>query len=169
MAEGYLIGINGLFLDHPRTGTGVYTREVLARLVRISEPTSSQDATPSLKAGADALARPSGRVVGRTVTIDWDGYDVADPTRDVARFIVALKRLALSRLGSVRALDAVADAFAQTYAAVGRPEVAARLPCYEAAICLQIAANMARRQRPHWCMKVETMLDEGLRLLEEQE
>jgi hypothetical protein len=126
-------------------------------------------ATPALKDRADALARPSGRVAGRTVTIDWDGYDVADPTRDVARFIVALKRLALSRLGSVRALDAVADAFAQTYAAVGRPEVAARLPCYEAAICLQIAANMARRQRPHWCMKVETMLDEGLRLLEEQE
>jgi glycosyltransferase involved in cell wall biosynthesis len=45
MAEGYLIGINGLFLDHPRTGTGVYTREVLTRLVRISEPTSSQDGT----------------------------------------------------------------------------------------------------------------------------
>ena len=44
-AEGYLIGINGLFLDHPCTGTGVYTREVLTRLVRISEPTSSQDGT----------------------------------------------------------------------------------------------------------------------------
>ncbi len=28
------IGINGLFLDHPHTGTGVYTREVLARLAR---------------------------------------------------------------------------------------------------------------------------------------
>src|SRR5438067_6435158 len=43
MADSYLIGLNGLFLDHPRTGTGVYTREVLTRLVRISEPTSSQD------------------------------------------------------------------------------------------------------------------------------
>jgi glycosyltransferase involved in cell wall biosynthesis len=28
------IGINGLFLDHSRTGTGVYTREVLSRLTR---------------------------------------------------------------------------------------------------------------------------------------
>src|SRR5918911_1362477 len=45
MADSYLIGINGLFLDHPCTGTGVYTREVLTRLVRISEPTSSQDGT----------------------------------------------------------------------------------------------------------------------------
>ena len=103
---------------------------------------------------------------GRTVTIDWDGYDVADPARDVARFIVALKRLALGRLGSIRALDAVADVFVQTYVGLGRPDVAARLPCYEAAICLQIASNMARRGQPHWQMKVQTMLDEGLRTLE---
>ena len=27
------IAVNGLFLDHPQTGTGVYTREVLARLL----------------------------------------------------------------------------------------------------------------------------------------
>ena len=104
---------------------------------------------------------------GRTVTIDWDGYDVADPARDVARFIVALKRLALGRLGSIRALDAVADVFVQTYLGLGRPDVAARLPCYEAAICLQIASNMARRGRPHWQMKVLTMLDEGLRTLKQ--
>ncbi|HKO24595.1 MAG TPA: phosphotransferase [Chloroflexota bacterium] len=104
---------------------------------------------------------------GRTVTIDWDGYDVADPARDVARFIVALKRLALGRLGSIRALDAVADVFVQTYVGLGRPDVAARLPCYEAAICLQIASNMARRGQPHWQMKVQTMLDEGLRTLEQ--
>jgi Phosphotransferase enzyme family len=106
---------------------------------------------------------------GRTVTIDWDGYDVADPARDVARFIVALKRLALSCLGSVQALDAVADVFVQTYVSLGRPDVVARLRCYEAAFCLQIASNMAHRGRPHWQMKVHTMLDEGLRLVEEQE
>lgn len=28
-----LVAINGLFLDHPNTGTGVYTREVLSRLL----------------------------------------------------------------------------------------------------------------------------------------
>jgi Phosphotransferase enzyme family len=103
---------------------------------------------------------------GRTVAIDWDGYDVADPARDVAHFLVALKRLALGRLGSIRALDAVANVFVQTYVGLGRPDVAARLPCYEAAICLQIASNMACRGRPHWQMKVQTMLDEGLRTLE---
>ena len=104
---------------------------------------------------------------GRTVTIDWDGYDVADPARDVAHFITALKRLALGRLGSIRALDAVADVFVQTYVGLGHPDVAARIPCYEAAFCLQIASNMARRGQPHWQMKVQTMLDEGLRTLEQ--
>jgi aminoglycoside phosphotransferase (APT) family kinase protein len=104
---------------------------------------------------------------GRTVTIDWDGYDVADPARDVARFITTLKRLALGRLGSIRALDTVADVFVQTYVGLGRPDVAARLPCYEAAICLQIASNMARRGHAHWPLKVQTMLDEGLRTLEQ--
>ena len=103
---------------------------------------------------------------GRTVTIDWDGYDVADPARDVAHFLVALKRLALGRLGSIRALDAVADNFVQTYIGLGQEDVAARLPCYEAAIWLQSAATMAHRGHPHWQMTVQTMLDEGLRTLE---
>jgi hypothetical protein len=131
---------------------------------------------------------PSHVILGadRTVVIDWDGYSVADPARDVARFLVALKRLALGHLGSIRALDAVADVFAQAYIGLayagpkgpdrhaGPPfragsDVAARLPYYEAAICLQFASNMARRGRPDWQMKVETMLDEGLRLLQEQD
>src|SRR5437870_3091398 len=43
MADSYLIGINGLFLDHPRTGTGVYTREVLARLAQTSPATPPRD------------------------------------------------------------------------------------------------------------------------------
>jgi hypothetical protein len=106
---------------------------------------------------------------GRTVAIDWDGYDVADPARDVAHFLVALKRLALSRLGSIRALDAVADVFVQTYVGLGQPHVAARLPCYEAASCLQIASDTACRAQMHWQMKVQTMLDEGLHTLEHGE
>ena len=38
----------------------------------------------------------------RTVALDWDGFDIADPGRDVARFLIALRRLALGRLGSIR-------------------------------------------------------------------
>jgi Phosphotransferase enzyme family len=104
----------------------------------------------------------------RTVTIDWDGYDVADPARDVARFVVALERLALGRLGSIRALDTVAAVFEETYVAVGRPEVVAGLPFYKAATCLQLAAYGVHHKVSHWREKVATMLDEGLRILEQE-
>jgi aminoglycoside phosphotransferase (APT) family kinase protein len=105
---------------------------------------------------------------GRTVVFDWDGYDVADPTRDVARFIVGLQRLALGRLGSIRALDAAAEVFEQTYSTVGRPEVVVRLPVYKAATCLQLAVYTVHHQVPQWRHKVEAMLGEGLRILEQQ-
>jgi hypothetical protein len=105
----------------------------------------------------------------RTVTIDWDGYDVADPARDAARFIIALERLALGRLGSIRALDAAADVFEETYVASVRPDVVAGLPFYKAAACLQLAAYGVYHKVPHWPEKVAAMLDEGLRILEQHE
>jgi aminoglycoside phosphotransferase (APT) family kinase protein len=105
---------------------------------------------------------------GRTVVVDWDGYDVADPTRDVARFIVGLQRLALGRLGSIRALDAAAEVFEQTYSTVGRPDVVGRLPYYKAATCLQLAVYNVHHQGPQWRHKVAAMLGEGLRILEQQ-
>jgi len=97
---------------------------------------------------------------GRTVTFDWDGYDVADPARDVARFLYALRRWALEQLGSVRALDGAADVFLKTYRAVGSPEVETNLLFYKVATCLKLARTVAHRQD-----KSEVMLDEGLGLL----
>ena len=82
------------------------------------------------------------------------GYDVADPARDAARFIMALEHLALGRLGSIRALDAVADVFEETYAAVGRPGVVAGLPFYKAATCLQLAAYGVHHKVSHEREKV---------------
>jgi hypothetical protein len=104
----------------------------------------------------------------RTVTVDWDGYDVAAPARDAARFIIALERLALGRLGSIRALDAVADVFEETYIASVRPDVVAGLPFYKAAACLQLAGYGVYHKVPHWREKVAAMLDEGLRILEQE-
>src|SRR5438309_3009528 len=37
---------------------------------------------------------------GRTVTVDWDTYRVADPSYDVARMLVGLRRLGLKHFGS---------------------------------------------------------------------
>jgi aminoglycoside phosphotransferase (APT) family kinase protein len=93
----------------------------------------------------------------RTSTFDWDNYCVADPTWDVARFIVNLQKLALKSLDSLKALDAVGEAFYKTYTATSRFEVAKHLPFYKAAHCLKRARH-----------RLEPMLDEGLRILAEE-
>jgi aminoglycoside phosphotransferase (APT) family kinase protein len=105
----------------------------------------------------------------RTVVIDWDGYDVADPARDVARFLAALRRPALGRLGSIRALDGTAEVFLNTYLAAGPPEVKNNLNFFEAATCLNLARHTLGRHgadRPEKHDKAEAMLDEGLQILE---
>src|SRR5437899_1290380 len=43
-------------------------------------------------------------VEGRTVTIDWDSYRVAEPSHDVARMLIYLKRMGF-KFGSIHALD----------------------------------------------------------------
>jgi aminoglycoside phosphotransferase (APT) family kinase protein len=103
---------------------------------------------------------------GRTVTFDWDGYDVADPARDAARFRVALRRLGLGRLGSIRALDRPAAEFLAAYAAERGPHATANLRFFEAALCLQIAKYNIAHPVTNWRGKLEAMLDEGLRVLE---
>ncbi len=100
---------------------------------------------------------------GRTVVFDWDGYDVADPARDVGRFLATLRRLALGQLGSIRALDGAAEVFLQTYLAEGQPEAENNLHFYEAAACLKLAKSVN-----HWEERTEAMVDEGLRVLEQK-
>ncbi len=81
-------------------------------------------------------------------------------------FIVSTQRLALGNLSSIRALDGLADAFLQTYTAERGPGVLSRLCFYRAAMCLKVAYYCAfNRQDPRWLKNVETMLDEGVRVL----
>jgi Phosphotransferase enzyme family len=103
---------------------------------------------------------------GRTITFDWDSADVADPCRDVARFVVALQRLGLKYLGSIRALDAPADVFLKTYNALSPFEVEPNLRFYRALTCLRLAKYEANR--PVCTLREETreLLGEGLRALE---
>jgi len=107
---------------------------------------------------------------GRTVVFDWDGYDVADPARDVARFLAALRREALGR-GSIRALDGVAEVFIRTYFAVGQPIAERNLRFFEAATCLNLAKHSLCRPIPDWQVKQEkadAMLEESLRVFERE-
>jgi aminoglycoside phosphotransferase (APT) family kinase protein len=108
---------------------------------------------------------------GRTVVFDWDWYDVADPARDVGRFLYALRRWALDQLGSIRALDAAAEVFLRTYLAVGSPDVEKNLHFFEASTCLNLAMRHLFDPGPSWeekQAKAEAMLDEGVRVLERE-
>ena len=102
---------------------------------------------------------------GRTAAFDWDGYDLADPARDVGRFVVALQRLALGRLRSIRALDREGEIFEKTYLASAGPGVRKRLPLHKAAACLQLAKYHLDHRVHRWEQKLEAMLQEGFRCL----
>src|SRR2546422_2909455 len=105
-------------------------------------------------------------VEDRTITFDWDSYDVADPCRDVARFIVGLQRVAFKYLGSIRALDAVAEVFLRTYQALSPFEVATNLSWYRALTCLRLSKYEANRPVCTFREGIEALLGEGLRVLD---
>ena len=105
----------------------------------------------------------------RTVVFDWDGFDVADPARDVGRFLAALRHSAFGWLGSTRALDHAAEAFLRVYLPAVRPEVRLNLRFYEAAGCLKLAKWRPDHSVSRWYEKTAVMLDEGLRALERPE
>ena len=102
----------------------------------------------------------------RTVVFDLDTHDAADPARDLARFLVALRRLALE-VGSIRSLDTAAEAFRRTYLAVGRSDAERNLPFFEAAAYLKRAKRILEQRVRNWQEKTDVMLDEGLRALEQ--
>src|SRR5947208_2048386 len=99
----------------------------------------------------------------RTATIDLDDYDVGDPGRDVAWFIVSLQRLALKHLGSLHALDEAGERFREAYIASGRTEAMTNFAFYKALECLHGAKRDAVSQAPRAREWAEVMLDEELR------
>jgi aminoglycoside phosphotransferase (APT) family kinase protein len=103
---------------------------------------------------------------GRTVAVDWDKHRPADPSHDVATFMVGLQRLALRCRGSMRALDGPAGVFLRTYVAEGRPEVAKHLAFHRAAVCLEHAKHDVHKQTAGWPERATAALDEGLHALE---
>jgi aminoglycoside phosphotransferase (APT) family kinase protein len=103
-------------------------------------------------------------VPGRTVTFDLDTYDVADPARDVARFLSALRNLALVRFGSIRMLDGAVESFLDAYLTVGSPDAKRNLCFFMAASCLKRAMRSLGRSIPHGQENAEAMLEEGLRV-----
>ena len=101
----------------------------------------------------------------RTTVFDWDSADVADPCRDVARFVVALQRLAFKYMGSIRALDGIAEIFLKTYQTLSPFDVRANLPWYRALTCLRLSKYEANRPVCTFRDGIQALLSEGLRVL----
>ena len=102
----------------------------------------------------------------RTATIDLDDYDVGDPGRDVAWFLVSLRRLALKHLGSLRAFDGAGERFREAYRASGRGDAVTNVAFYTALECLHGAKRDAVSQAPRAREWADGMLDEGLQALD---
>jgi Phosphotransferase enzyme family len=101
----------------------------------------------------------------RTVTIDLDEYDVADPARDVSWFVVSLGRLGLKKWGSLRVHDRSIEAFLDAYAAGAPPGGLTHLPFYKAMECLHRALRDVSKRNPPIPEWSNLMLDEGLSAL----
>ncbi|HEY6156597.1 MAG TPA: phosphotransferase [Gemmatimonadales bacterium] len=101
---------------------------------------------------------------GRTAVLDLDECDVADPSRDVAWFVVSVQRLALTQLGSLKALDGVVRQFVDTYKESSEPGAARHLTFYRMLECLHRARRDLFKRIPPVPEWAELMLDEGLRV-----
>lgn len=102
---------------------------------------------------------------GRTVTIDWDTFNLTDPAHDVARFLVDLKRMAMKYFGSLHALDWAAEVFLTTYVRELGVDVPAHLEFHEASLCMERAKSDVEKQLAGWQERAEMMLDEGISIL----
>jgi len=98
----------------------------------------------------------------RTIVIDLDKCDVADPSRDLASFIISVRRLGLKQQGSIRAHDAAVEAFLDAYKTLRGDAAMRHLPFSVATECLHRAhRDLYKRTSPmpQWS---NVMLDEGL-------
>jgi len=102
---------------------------------------------------------------GRTSTIDFDEYAVADPAGDVAWFVMSLKRLALVQLGNLHAFDTSVDRFLRAYRSAGPAGATAHLPFYTALQCLNRARRDVLKRKPPIAAWADLMLEEGFRAL----
>ena len=99
----------------------------------------------------------------RIRVIDYDEMSYGDPAVDVGRFLASLRIPTLRAFGNIHELDAVREAFFETYLRQ-TPGEASRIRLFEAASLVTSAASAFRIQRPNWDEEVSLLLDEAERV-----
>src|SRR5919108_2102484 len=97
----------------------------------------------------------------RTIVIDFDEHDAADPARDVSTFIVALRRLGLKKLESIDVFDPAIDTFLRAYSADAPKGAMEHLSFYKAALFLHKAQRDLFKWSPPFRDRAEIMIREG--------
>jgi aminoglycoside phosphotransferase (APT) family kinase protein len=100
---------------------------------------------------------------GCAAAIDLDEYGVGDPAREVAWFLISLRRMTMKHAGDFHALDGAAAGFLDAYTAVAGPIDPARTRFYAAVECLHRGRRDLLAHTPPQAAWAETMLDEALR------
>ncbi len=102
---------------------------------------------------------------GRTVAVNLDDHDVADPGRDLATFVASLERLGLKHQDSIKAFDGPIKEFLEAYAAGGPQDALSHLSFYKAADLMDRARRDLCKWNPPFRSRAEASLDEGLAVL----
>lgn len=94
--------------------------------------------------------------------VDFDEFCQYDPLFDVAHFIVQLRNLGLTRFGSLRRFDRLAELFETTYASYAEEYSIERLRLYMAVVYLKLVHINAFNQRAQdWKDLVNILLQEA--------
>ena len=99
----------------------------------------------------------------RTVVIDLDGFDLVDPARDIAWFLITLERLGLKIHKDPGYYDRMTRPFVESYLEVGDQNALQNLPFYKSAEYLHRARHDIHRRIPPSPEWAEMMLDQALR------
>jgi len=101
----------------------------------------------------------------RTIAIDLDKCDVADPSRDLASFIISVRRLGLKQRGSIRARDEAVQAFLDGYKTERGDAALRHLPFFAANECLHRAYRDLYKRTSPMPAWANIMLEEGLSMV----
>jgi len=101
----------------------------------------------------------------RTIVIDFDEHDSADPARESIYIHCFFEETRTETTEILQAFDQVAQSFLEAYAARGPSRALEHLSSYKAALFLHKAQRDLYKWSPPFRERAEIMLDEGFHAL----